>query len=444
MMLIRLVGLVLLVGLAAAGLAAWARKGRACHLRGKRLPRTFREGNFKDAYEGFRKLALDPADDARKVGQRPEHGHGVPAAAQPRRRDRRLPGSGDRGPQEPTGGCCGARRRTTCRSSTSASSWPASSIADSIAAAARWSTAVERDRVRALQLMVQAMPLALKDENHAEVGNFLLALAEHVAEQPRLWRVVAAAVPDRPDRPARLRGRLGLLSPDRRRAGRRRRQAGLPSRAQELRGGRDRRPALAVVPAAGGRVQPAAAQRGADAVRRVPAEPVRRADDGPMGLAFRPHGDRRHARRTRAAPTPCTRWAKTRPSPGWPPASSGSSCPTSSTTSRSSSRSPPSRRPATAIEALEQLAQIFENRRQYPKAADYWRRLLKEYPNANRPAAQELAAAARPDRRQLGPLRAGRRPSPPAAGPRSSIASATAGRSSSPPTRSRSKSCWTT
>jgi uncharacterized protein YfaS (alpha-2-macroglobulin family) len=35
--------------------------------------------------------------------------------------------------------------------------------------------------------------------------------------------------------------------------------------------------------------------------------------------------------------------------------------------------------------SLEQLAQIFENRRQYPKAADYWRRLLKEYPgNDNR------------------------------------------------------------
>ena len=30
-------------------------------------------------------------------------------------------------------------------------------------------------------------------------------------------------------------------------------------------------------------------------------------------------------------------------------------------------------------DSLEQLAQIFENRRQYPKAADYWRRNIKEY-----------------------------------------------------------------
>ncbi len=37
-----------------------------------------------------------------------------------------------------------------------------------------------------------------------------------------------------------------------------------------------------------------------------------------------------------------------------------------------------------AVESLEQLAQIFENRRQYPKAADYWRRLLKEFPNADK------------------------------------------------------------
>ncbi len=34
-----------------------------------------------------------------------------------------------------------------------------------------------------------------------------------------------------------------------------------------------------------------------------------------------------------------------------------------------------------AQQSLEQLAQIFENRRQYPKAAEHWRRLLKEFPN---------------------------------------------------------------
>jgi alpha-2-macroglobulin len=33
-------------------------------------------------------------------------------------------------------------------------------------------------------------------------------------------------------------------------------------------------------------------------------------------------------------------------------------------------------------DALQQLAQVFENRRQYPKAADYWRQLLARYPAA--------------------------------------------------------------
>src|SRR4029078_11633701 len=32
-------------------------------------------------------------------------------------------------------------------------------------------------------------------------------------------------------------------------------------------------------------------------------------------------------------------------------------------------------------ESVEALATTFENRRQYPKAADYWRRAIKEYGN---------------------------------------------------------------
>ena len=41
--------------------------------------------------------------------------------------------------------------------------------------------------------------------------------------------------------------------------------------------------------------------------------------------------------------------------------------------------------------ALDQLAQIFENRQQYPKAADYWRRAIKEYgPGSNNYKKQRL------------------------------------------------------
>ena len=37
-------------------------------------------------------------------------------------------------------------------------------------------------------------------------------------------------------------------------------------------------------------------------------------------------------------------------------------------------------------ESLEQLAQIFENRRQYPKAAEHWRRVIEEYGATDRAA----------------------------------------------------------
>ena len=61
-------------------------------------------------------------------------------------------------------------------------------------------------------------------------------------------------------------------------------------------------------------------------------------------------------------------------------------------------------------EALEQLAQIFENRRQYSQAAGYWRIAGEGLSPRIGRAAARLAAAARPDRGQLGPLRAGPNP----------------------------------
>ena len=63
------------------------------------------------------------------------------------------------------------------------------------------------------------------------------------------------------------------------------------------------------------------------------------------------------------------------------------------------------------IVALERLGQIFENRRQYPKAADYWRELIKRF--GNQPQHRHPARA---DCGQLGPVRAdpdaARRPRP--------------------------------
>ena len=55
-----------------------------------------------------------------------------------------------------------------------------------------WVNTIERDRIRALQLMVQAMPLAKKDENHPEVGAFFLSLADILLANRRFeeaWRL---------------------------------------------------------------------------------------------------------------------------------------------------------------------------------------------------------------------------------------------------------------
>ena len=65
-----------------------------------------------------------------------------------------------------------------------------------------------------------------------------------------------------------------------------------------------------------------------------------------------------------------------KPSPGWPPASNGSSFPTNSIRSRSSRPSPTI--PAASDDvALDSLASIFENRLELDRAADYLKRSIQ-------------------------------------------------------------------
>ena len=68
----------------------------------------YNQGNFKDAYEGFRKLALDPQNDPRLVGKRPEHGR--PAAFSGSIASTRSMPSWKMSFRftKPIGGCCGA------------------------------------------------------------------------------------------------------------------------------------------------------------------------------------------------------------------------------------------------------------------------------------------------------------------------------------------------
>ena len=55
----------------------------------EKLEELVRQGNYKDAYEGYRALALDPKDDPTQVGQDLRQRHRVPGPARTRGRDRR-------------------------------------------------------------------------------------------------------------------------------------------------------------------------------------------------------------------------------------------------------------------------------------------------------------------------------------------------------------------
>ncbi len=145
----------------------------------KAAQKTMGEGNFKDAYQQFRKLALDPDDNPKSVGddlkqatkclQRLNRVNEIDAfreavievhkgnwrllyyAAQ-NYMHMHLPHHGyivdgefHRGDKRGGG---------------------------------RVVNAFKRDRVRALQLMADALPLAMQDDNHRFVGDFLLAFAQ--------------------------------------------------------------------------------------------------------------------------------------------------------------------------------------------------------------------------------------------------------------------------
>ena len=83
---------------------------------------------------------------------------------------------------------------------------------------------------------------------------------------------------------------------------------------------------------------------------------------------------------------PSTRSAKMRRSPGWPPESKRFKLPEEFNFITIYQKIADDPKAGNGAEALERLAQIFENRRQYPKAADICRRLLKQYPGDSRAA----------------------------------------------------------
>ena len=173
----RLLGLVVLLGAVSAGLVAThSREPAMSASQRESLQKTLRDGNYNDAYEGFRKLALDPNADARLVGE------DLQAAIQCLMRLNRTHEVDEF--REAVVRVHSGNWRLLRSAAQSYMSVPHQGfmVAGEFhrgqhRGGGEVVNATERDRVRALQLANQALALALEDENHAEVGDFLLELA---------------------------------------------------------------------------------------------------------------------------------------------------------------------------------------------------------------------------------------------------------------------------
>ncbi len=142
----------------------------------ERLRKTFQDGNFKDAYEGLRELALNPNADPRQVGD------DLQLAIQALQRLNRV------NEIDAFREAVIAAHPTNWRLLWTAAQTYLEVQHQGFIIAGKFerghhrgggqvANAMERDRVRALQLMVQALPLAQKDDDRAAAADFMLALA---------------------------------------------------------------------------------------------------------------------------------------------------------------------------------------------------------------------------------------------------------------------------
>lgn len=140
------------------------------------LMKKFKEGNYKDAYEGLRKLALDPKDDASLVMQ--DMNTGVQALQNLGRVDEI---------DEFREGVIKAHKDNWRLLEVAATSYTQVQHYGFVVAGqyyrghkrggGKWVSSLPRDRVRALQLMQQALPLVKNEQDKAAAAQFHLNFA---------------------------------------------------------------------------------------------------------------------------------------------------------------------------------------------------------------------------------------------------------------------------
>ena len=176
LVLLSIVGSTLLASLALA--ATPAADDETVASRREQLHRTMDQGNFKDAYDGLRKIILEPGQPVgadldravqclERLNRTAEIDELLEAAVKAQQGDARrwwfLAEVARSYTQIPKQGfiVAGKFYRGPYRGG-----------------AGRYVNTTARDRVRALQLMVKALPNARKDDDHAKVAGFLLNLAD--------------------------------------------------------------------------------------------------------------------------------------------------------------------------------------------------------------------------------------------------------------------------
>lgn len=139
--------------------------------------KAFRDGNFNDAYQTYRKLVLDPSTDARQVGSVLEMA--IQCLQQLNRVDEidELREASIAAHAE-NWRLLWAAARSYLNVDHHGFIVSGKFERGNRRGGGEVVQAYERDRVRALQLMRQAMPLAEKDESHGEVGEFFFACAQ--------------------------------------------------------------------------------------------------------------------------------------------------------------------------------------------------------------------------------------------------------------------------
>ncbi|MDZ4819944.1 MAG: hypothetical protein SGJ20_13320, partial [Planctomycetota bacterium] len=189
----RLLGKValVLVGLSAIAAAFFAEATTPAKLSREALTKLVNDGNFKDAYEGLRVLAVDPKSDPLLVGQ--DLNMAVSCLENLGRVDEI---------DELRESIIAAHPKNWRLLLAAANSYSNHQGYGSIVAGkfyrgphragGKYVSSLERDRARALQLMVQAMPLVDKEPKKNEAAEFYFSLARILManrEHFEAWRL---------------------------------------------------------------------------------------------------------------------------------------------------------------------------------------------------------------------------------------------------------------